>query len=434
MSNWPFLQNGKPTHISRAEGVYIYTKEGRQILDGAAGAIVCNIGHGRTEVADVVRNATLKTDYVLPPWHCDEREDLVDLLTTKWLRPEFTRVHLTCGGSEAIEAAMRIAVMYYSAQGKPSKSKIIGRDISYHGTTFATISVGGHESRKVGVKHTLQRFPVAPTPYTLRCESNNPTQFYLDELESTILEEGPDTIAAFLAEPIAGASGGAMVPPDGYWEGARELCDRYDILLIIDEIMTGFGRTGLLFGYQHWPFEPDIFVSGKGLTAGYSPLNALFSTDKVAEPIEQAPGFSVMFHTYGSFAPACAAACKVLEIMDEERLVERTQEMGVVLESKLQAAFSNHPHVAECRGKGLLQAIEIVKNRSTLERYPIEENVTAKVIKAAFDNGVHFYGAGTSIVRDVVLMGPPMTVDESHLDTMIGALSAAVDTVTQSVN
>ncbi len=432
MADWPFLQNGNPIHISRAEGVYLYSKDGRQILDGAAGAIVSNIGHGRREVADVIRDATIKADYILPTWNSDERQGLVDVLRETWLRPHFTRVHLTCGGSEAIESAMRIAVMHYSAKGQESKVKIIGRDVSYHGTTFATISVGGHESRKKGIKHMLQRCPVAPTPYTLRCASSNPTQFYLDRLEQTILEEGADTIAALLAEPIAGASGGAMVPPDGYWEGTRDLCDKYDILLIADEIMTGFGRTGIRWGYQHWPIEPDIFVSGKGLAAGYAPLNGLFSTDAVAEPIEQAPGFSVMFHTYGSFAPACAAAIKVLEIMERENLVERTKQMGELLEKKLQAAFSNHPHVAECRGKGLLQAIEIVKNRTTLERYPLSDNVTGRVISTALENGVHFYGAGNSIVRDVVLMGPPMTVEESHLDTIVNVLANAVDSVTQA--
>ena len=432
MPNWPFLQNGDPIHISRAEGVYLYTKTGQRVLDGAGGAIVCNIGHGRTEVADVIREATLKADYILPPWNCDERDELVELLTSKWLAPSFTRVHLTCGGSEAIESAMRIAIMHWSAKGMQKKVKVIGRDVSYHGTTFATISVGGHESRKVGVKHMLQRHPVAPTPYTLRCESSNPTQYYLDGLEQTILEEGPETIAAFLAEPIAGASGGAMVPPDGYWEGVRDMCDKYEIILIVDEIMTGFGRTGTRFGYQHWPIEPDIFVSGKGLTAGYSPLNGLFSTAEIAEPIEQSPGYSVMFHTYGSFAPACAAATKVLEIMDSEGLIERTNELGALLSSKLQAAFSNHPHVAECRGKGLLQAIEIVKNRSTLERYPTDQNITGRVIQTSFNKGVHFYGAGNSIVRDVVLLGPPMTVDESHLDTMVEVLSSAVDEVIQS--
>lgn len=432
MPNWPFLHNGNPIHIARAEGVFLYTKDGRQILDGAGGAIVCNIGHGRAEVADVIREATLKADYILPPWSCDEREELVELLTSKWLPPPFTRVHLTCGGSEAIESAMRIAVMHFAAQGKENKVKIIGRDVSYHGTTLATISVGGHESRKVGIKHMLQRYPVAPTPYTLRCESSNPTQYYLDELEKTILSEDPNTVAALLAEPIAGASGGAMVPPDGYWEGVREMCNKYNMILIVDEIMTGFGRTGTRFGYQHWPIEPDIFVSGKGLTAGYSPLNGLFSTDRIAEPIEQSAGYSVMFHTYGSFAPACAAATKVLQIMDREALVDRAKSLGEVLRAKLQAAFSNHPHVAECRGKGLLQAIEIVKNRASLERYPASENVTGRVIQKSFENGVHFYGAGNSIVRDVVLLGPPMTVDESHLDRMVNALSDAVDSVTRA--
>ena len=432
MPNWPFLQNGEPLHIARAEGVYLYTNTGAEILDAAGGAIVCNIGHGRKEVADVVRDATIKADYILPPWTSDEREHLVELLKSEWLHPNFTRVHLTCGGSEAVEAAMKIAITHFAAQDRSQKSKIIGRDVSYHGTTLSTIAVGGHEARKVGLKHILPEYPRVSTPYTLRCEDPQPTQFYLKELEQTIIEEGPDTVAAFLAEPLPGASGGAMVPPDGYWEGVREICTNFDILLIVDEVMTGFGRTGTKWGYQHWPILPDMFVSGKGLTAGYSPLNGLFATDRVAEPIESQPGFSVMFHTYGSFSPACAAATKVLEIMKREQLVDRTRDLGEKLSKKLEAAFSNHPHVAECRGKGLLQAIEVVKNRSTLERYPLSDQVTSKIVGHALQNGVHFYGAGNSIVRDVVLLGPPMTIDESHLDTMVNSLAEAVDAVTQS--
>ena len=434
MANWPFLQNGKPIHITRGEGVYLYTDDGREILDGAGGAIVSNIGHGRTEVADVARESVLKLDYIIPPWNCDEREALVQRLQSSWLPPEFNRFHFTSGGSEAIESAIRIAQMYFAAKKQRQKYKIVGRDISYHGTTHTTMAIGGHQARKQGIEHTLPVFPTIPTPYTLRCESDKPAEFYVDTFQRLLDQEGPDTVAAILGEPIIGASGGAMVPPDGYWEGIRDLCDQYDILWICDEIMTGFGRTGVNWGYEHWKAKPDFIISGKGLAAGYAPINAVFSTDAVAETIEQVPGLAVMFHTYGSHPSGCAIADKVLEIMEREDLVTRADQMGHVLEQKLQSAFSNHPHVAESRGKGLLHAIEIVKNRTNLERFDISENVTGRLISKCFEKGVHFYGAGTGIVRDVVLIGPPMTVNEKHIDQMVNVLSDAVDDVMQEVN
>ena len=434
MSDWPFLRNGSPPHISSSKGVYLYTQDGHEVLDAAAGAVATSIGHGRTEVAEVIRESVLKLDYIIPPWNCDERQQLVNRLQSYWLPKNFNRFHFTSGGSEAVESAMRIAVLYHSAHNRRQKCKIIGRDISYHGTTLGTIALGGHEARKLGIEHVLPAFPKVLTPYPLRCQSNDPTSYYLDAFQLVLDEEDPDTIAAFVGEPILGASGGAIVPPDGYWEGVREICNKHDILWIADEVMTGFARTGTKFGYQHWAVEPDIIVSGKGLACGYAPINGVFSTDKVATPIEQSPGYTVMFHTYGSHPSGCAAADKVLEIMEREDLVNRARMMGEVLATKLQSAFSNHPHVAECRGKGMLQAIEVVKNRGTLETYDIDENVTGKIIGHSFKNGVHFYGAGTGVVRDVILIGPPLTIEEHHVDQMVNVLSDAVDAVTQSAN
>ena len=384
-------------------------------------------------MAEVVRDSTLKTGYLIPPWSSDDREALINRLTETWLPPQFNRVHFTCGGSEAVESAIRIAIQHFSAQDRPEKYKIIGRDISYHGTTLAATAIAGHELRKRGVEHALQEYPTVETPYPLRCDHPDPCKYYVDAVDSKIQSEDPDSVAALIAEPIVGASGGAMVPPAGYWQGVRELCDKYNVLLICDEVMTGFGRTGINFGYQHWPIEPDIIVGGKGLAGGYGPLNGVFSTDYVAQPIQDA-GFNVMFHTYGAYDPACAAANKVLEIMEREDLVERSRVMGEILASRLQAAFSNHPHVAEARGKGLLHAIEIVKNRSTLERYPESDNITGKVTAQAFKNGVYFYGGGTSQVRDVVMLGPSYTVNESEIDTMVNVLADAVDAVTNGAS
>ena len=433
MAKWPFIHNGTPLHIASCNDVYLYTKEGQEILDAAGGAVVSNIGYGRQEVADAVAKATLNTGYVIPIWLTDEREQLVDRLMKDWLPEEFIHIHFNNGGSEANETAMKIAIQYHAAQGHYERTKIIGRDISYHGTTITTTAVGGHALRKRGLEHFLVDYPTAHTPYVLRCEDAEPTDYYLAKFEELLSKEGPETIAGIIGEPIIGASGGAIVPPDGYWEGIRAICDQHDILIIQDEIMTGFGRTGKRWGYQHWEITPDIIVSGKGLAAGYAPINGVFSTDKVATPLQES-GFNVMFHTYSAHPAGCAAANIVLEIMERENLVDRCNDMGEVLETKLTAAFSNHPHVAESRGKGLLHSIEIVEDRTTLKHFDESEMIAQRVANHALKNGVNFYAGGTGEVRDIILMGPPMTIQTSQIDTIVETLLYSVDHVTGNVH
>ena len=240
---------------------------------------------------------------------------------------------------------------------------------------------------------------------------------------------GADTIAAFLAEPITGSSGGAIVPPDDYWPKVRAVCDQYGLLLIFDEVMTGFGRTGTPFGHQHWDVTGDILVAGKGLAGGYAPIGGVFTTEAVGAAIDGA-GMDVMFHTFGGHPAACAAAAEVLNIMTEEQLLERVTPSGDLLRQRLIEAFDNHPHVAEVRGRGLLQAIEIVEDRDKLTPYAADAKVTNRIVGESLKNGVFFYGGGTGTVRDIICMGPPFILEERHIDTMVQVLTDAVDEVT----
>ncbi len=431
MTSWPFIHNRNVRKIVRNEGCYLYQDDGSEILDACGGAIVTNIGHGRKEVAEVVANATLHTGYVIPVWLTPEREALVERLIHDWLPPEMSHIHTTCSGSEGNEAAMKIAVQYHAAQGKPQKCKIIGRNVSYHGTTISSLAVGGHESRKSGLKHTLQIHPVVDTPYLLRYKATDPTKHYVERFIKVIEREGPDTIAAFIAEPITGASGGALVPPNGYWEQLAAYCKQHDILIISDEVMTGYGRTGKRFGYQHWDFMPDIMVGGKGLAGGYAPITGVFSTSKVAQRLALA-GFDVMFHTFSAHPAACAAAEKVLQILDEEDLINQVEPKGNMLMSQLLNAFSNHPHVAEVRGKGLLQAIELVKHRDTLESYDPRERIAGQVANLAMKKGVCVYPGGNGIVRDVLVIGPPYIITQDQIATIVDTLSDCIDEITMN--
>jgi adenosylmethionine-8-amino-7-oxononanoate aminotransferase len=432
--NWPFLRTANPTIVG-ASGVHLIAADGRRILDAAGGAIVANIGHGRERVATRVAQVTRDCTYVVPPWITPSRQALTETLGRDWLPPALGRIHITSGGSEAVEAAMKMALQYQAAIGAPGRHKIIARSVSYHGTTVATTALSGHPARKRGLEHALTTYPRAPTPYPLRCPlgRHHPDAgaYYVAELRRAIEAEGPEDVAALIAEPITGSSGGALVPPDDYWPAVRALCDEYGILLVLDEVMTGFGRTGTKFAYQHWNIEPDILVAGKGLAGGYAPIGGVYANERVGLAIQEA-GMNVMFHTFGAHPAACAAAVEVLNILTEEQLVARSARQGELLKARLIDAFEDHPHVAEVRGRGLLAAIEVVQDRDTLEPYPESAAVSNRIIGHALERGVFFYFGGTGEVRDIVCMGPPFVIEDGHIETLVGVLRDAVDAITGS--
>lgn len=430
--NWPFMRTPTPT-IVRAEGVHLFTADGQQILDAAGGAIVANIGHGRRRVADRVAEVTRECTYVVPPWVTPSREQLADTLTRDWLPPALSRIHITTGGSDAVESAMKMALQYQAACGRPQRNRILARSVSYHGTTVATTALSGHPGRKRGLEHMLVAHPRIETPYDLRCPLGpghpDAGAYYLERLRATIEAEGPETLAALVAEPITGASGGALVPPEDYWPGVRRICDEYGLLLIMDEVMTGFGRTGRPFAYQHWPVMPDILVAGKGLAGGYAPIGGVYASETLGQTLETA-GMSVMFHTFGGHPAACAAAVEVLDILTEEALVARAESQGARLKAALTETFAEHPHVAEVRGNGLLLAIEIVRDRDTLEPFSESDTVAARISRHALAAGVFFYNGGTGEVRDIVCLGPPFIIGDSHIEQMVETLRRSVDAIT----
>ena len=428
--NWPFVPGSMPISVSHAKGAYLYLTDGRKILDAAGGCIVSNIGHGVTEVADAVREALINCTFIMPPWLTPERQALVAELQKHWLPPHLTRIHLASGGSEANEAAMKMAIQYHAGLGAPERTVILTRNISYHGTTITTAAASGHPERKRGLEGILANYPEIQTPYPLRCpvgtDDTLATQYYLDDLEQMITKIGPDRIAALIAEPINGSSGGAIAPPKGYWAGVQSILKRYGILLIIDEVMTGFGRTGLKFGCDHYDIKPDLLVAGKGLAGGYTPIAGVFGTDAVAAGIA-AGGFNVMFHTFGAMPAACAAATRVLQILRRDNLIERANDMGKRLKAALIERLSQHPRVAEIRGTGLLLGIEVVADRETLTPFAQALRVTDKIISHGMSKGVFFYPGGTGAVRDIICVGPAFIIDDEDIQFIVDALSYALD-------
>ncbi len=436
MQRYPFLPGGIAIPVARAEGAWMILADGRRILDAAGGAIVANIGHGRREVAEAVARTLEATSYLVPPFATDERIELTERLVASWLPPGITRVAFTSGGSESMDAALRLARQHHVAAGRPRRWKMIGRDLSYHGTTLGTLSVGGHEKRRKGLEPLLYDWPKAPACYCLRCPLglSQPACAVacVDAIDSLIEREGPETIAAVVAEPVVGSTAGALVPPDDYWPRLAEICRRHGVLLIADEVMTGFGRTGRNFAVDHWNVVPDILVGGKGLAGGYAPMGGVYATDAVLAPIV-ARGEEFMFYTYAAHPSSCAAALVVLSILEREGLVARAAEQGRRLLDRLRDVLADHPNVAEVRGLGLLLAVELVRDRATLEPFPVATKFTNRVVAAGFHHGAFFYPGGAGAARDLVCLGPPFTIGDEEIELIATALPRAIDAAASGI-
>nr|MCH9805571.1 aminotransferase class III-fold pyridoxal phosphate-dependent enzyme [bacterium] len=275
-ARFPFVPTDTPPLvIDRTEDVWLIRDNGNRILDAGGGAIVTNIGHGRADVVRAATEALGQVDYVVPLWATENRVALIEELTEHWLPDGFTQASFFCGGSESVDAAVRLARTHHVSNGDHGRWKVIGRDVSYHGSTLSGLSVGNHDRRRSGLEPML---------------NDHPKSDWLDSesLAKVIEREDPDTVSAFIAEPINGASGAAMVPPAGYWPAVEEACRANGVLIIVDEVMTGLGRTGLKWGHEHFGITPDIIVGGKGLSGGYAPMGGMYTTRTIVDPIAAA--------------------------------------------------------------------------------------------------------------------------------------------------
>jgi len=391
--------------VVRAEGVELITADGRRILDAAGGAVVNNIGHGRTEVADAVGAAMRELDYVVPIWPTPNRLELVDVLVDRWLPDGFDHVFLAGGGSEANDSAIRLTRMHHVARGDERRHKVIGRIPSYHGATLATLAVGGHEARRAGYEPLLQEYPRVPWNDA-------------DALAGAIEAADPSTVSAFIAEPVIGASGAALVAPADYWASVSEVCREYGVLTIADEVMTGFGRTGRRWGHDHDDWAPDIIVSAKGVGGGYVPLSLVSAGNHVVDPITET-GRNVMFFTYSGHDASCAGALVVLDILEREGLTERARVQGDRLLGMLTDALHDHPNVVEIRGRGLMLGVELTGIGS------------ADVVAEALRRDVWIYPAGSGpAVNDGLLLAPPMVVGDDDLARIVDVTVESLDAVT----
>ena len=400
-SRYGFANQTPGPTIVRASGCTLFTADGHEILDGASGALVCNVGHGRPELAAVAGRALTELDYVIPPWPTPARLALADTLVERWLPEGFHHVFLAAGGSEANDSAIRLARLYHLANGQPTRWKVIGRSPSYHGSTLATLAMGHHRSRRNGFDPLLAEWPKAPWNDA-------------GAVAAAIEAAGPDSVAAFVAEPVIGAAGGALVASADYWAEVAEICERYGVLTIVDEVMTGFGRTGKRWGHDHDPWAPDILVSGKGLGGGYVPISVVAANDRVADLMATAPA-QLMFFTYSGHDLTCAVALEVLRILEDERLVERAAVMGDRLRTELHRVLDGLETVAEIRGRGLMLGIEL------------RGVTTASVVAACLEHGLWVYPAGSGHpVPESILVAPPLVVSGDEIAQIASTLASVL--------
>ena len=437
-----FYRNSKksyPTAV-RGEGIYIYDSAGKRYIDGSAGAAVVGIGHGVKEITQAMVLQAEKISFAHGSQFTSEASiELAAKLIP--LAPEgMTRVYFLSGGSEAVETSVKLARQYQVERGKPEKFKVISRWTSYHGNTLGALALSGHAARRRLYLPLMLHTPHIAPPYCYRCPFGlRPESCALEcaaDLERTILYEGPDSVSAFIAEPMVGATAAALIPPPGYYEKIRETCDRYDVLFISDEVMTGMGRTGKNFGIDHWKVKPDMIVAAKGLSSGYTPMGAVIVTGEIYRAIQEGSGAFVHGHTYSQNPLSGAIGCAVVDYLLKHDLIRRSAQMGEYFLQALKS-LERHSFVGDVRGKGLFAGIELVKDKKTKETFDPKLKVNALIGNRAFEKGLITYpggGGADGIHGDHLLLAPPLIITKEQIDELVSILDQTFTEVGKEIS
>jgi len=424
-------RNPRP-FLDRAEGIYMWDQSGKRYIDGTSGAMVSNIGHSNPRVLAKMK---AQMDRATFGYRLHFRTEPSEDLATKiaGMMPEgLTRVFFVSGGSEAVESAVKLARQYKLTQGEGSRWKVISRYPSYHGGTLGALDLTGYDPLREPFSPMMRGMPKVPAPATYLDRDNLSEEErgvkYAEMLRDRIIAEGPETVLAFLMEPIGGASTGALVAPGSYYTRIREICDEFGILLIYDEVMTGVGRTGKFIAAQHWGVTPDIVALSKGLGSGYAPLGAAVAGAWMVEPVLDSGGF-LHGYTYSGNPMACAAGLAVLEELEEQSLIANAAAMGDVLLARLGGLMARYPFIGDVRGKGLLTAFEFVADRETMEPLPVELNAHARVVELAYARGLITYSRRTrgGIAGDHFMVAPPLIITESQIGEIMDILVDSLD-------
>jgi len=428
-----FYQSRNPRpFLDRGEGIYLFDESGKRYIDGSSGAMVSNIGHSNPRVLAKIKAQMDKATFGYRlHFRTHPSEDLA-AKTVEMTPDGLDRVFFVSGGSEAVESAVKLARQYAVTQGQGSRYKVISRFPSYHGCTFGALDLTGYAPLREPFAPMMPGMPKVASPATYLDRDNLTEEArglkYAELLRDKIIAEGPDTVLAFIMEPVGGASTGALVAPDSYYARVREICDEFGVLLIYDEVMTGAGRTGKFLAAEHWGITPDIVALSKGFGAGYAPLGAIVAGARLVEPVLDAGGFLHGF-TYAGNPLACSAGLAVLEELQDQNLIENAARMGDVLMDELRALMARYPFIGDVRGKGLLTAFEFVSDRSTMEPLDPALQAHSRLVELAYDRGLILYSrrtrGGTS--GDHFLVAPPLIITRDQITEMMVILRDALD-------
>ncbi|NRB19715.1 MAG: aspartate aminotransferase family protein [Rhodobacteraceae bacterium] len=439
MSNLFYQAHGRKPVLDQARGVYMWDQDGKRYLDGSSGAMVCNVGHSNESVLTAMRRQMEKSTF---GYRLHFETEASEQLATKLagLMPEgLNKVFFVSGGSEAVESGLKLARQYAVATGQDTRWKVISRRPSYHGCSLGALAVTGYLPLTAPFTPMMQEMPKIPAPRAyldgLDGDDTATGLHYADMLEAKILAEGPESVLAFIVEPVGGASTGALVPPRGYMERIREICTRHGILLIMDEVMTGAGRTGKFLGSDHWQARPDIVVMSKGLGAGYVPLGAMIADERLVTPILDQGGFAHGF-TYAGNPLACAAGLAVLNEIEMQDLCANATVMGNGLLARLNGLMQKYELIGDVRGKGLLTAFEFMGDRDSKAPLPASLNAHQRFVDLSYARGLIVYSRRTrdGTHGDHILVCPPLIVNAGHIDEIIEGLDASLAQFSQEIH
>ncbi len=424
-----------PAEAVGGGGLYIFDKSGQKYLDASGGAAVSCLGHQHPRILNAIKQQADKIAYAHSAFFTTEpAEALAEFLTS--LAPDaIQKVYLVSGGSEAMESAIKLVRQYFCEIDQPARTKIISRRQSYHGNTLGALAVGGNEWRRKQFTPLLIDVAKVSPCYEYRYRKSGETEEeyglrVANELEEKIIELGPETVAAFVAETVVGATGGAIPPVSGYFKRVREICDKFGVLLILDEVMCGVGRTGSWFAFEQDDIVPDIVTIAKGLAGGYQPIGAVLLAQQIYDQIKAGTGFFQHGYTFMGHSMACAAGLETLKVISEENLISNVIKKGEELRSCLLSYFDDHPNVGDIRGRGLFQALEFVSDRDTKDPFKPSRQFAAKLKKKAFESGLICYPMGGTIdgvKGDHVLLAPPYIAGTQDIENIVDTLRSAVD-------
>jgi adenosylmethionine-8-amino-7-oxononanoate aminotransferase len=423
--------------VVRGAGSTLWDAEGRRYLDASGGAIVVGIGHGDQEIAAVMARQAATVAYAHGTMFTSEPLEAYASELAPLLPMDGARIYPVSGGSEAVETALKLARTYHLARGEGSRHRVIARHGSYHGNSRGALDASGREPLRRPYQPWLGQATHVPAAYEYRCPlPSHPEacgRHHAEVLDGTIQELGPESVACFIAEPVAGATLGAAIPTDDYWPEIREVCRTHGVLLIADEVMTGFGRTGTWFASQQWGVRPDIVVAGKGASSGYWPLGLTSCSEEVFETVSST-GFVHGF-TYSHHVVGAAVGRAVLHRIRDQDLVEASRVKGERLLKELEAAVGEDPHVGDVRGRGLMVGIELVADRGSKRPFPRDEKATERVVATAKQSGLLLYsstGCADGTNGDLIMLGPPYVITDEELAEAVEKTQQAIATLSSA--